>query len=146
RSGDAADRREGVEQALHEKGVAPHFFESIEITYAGAGYSAVKAALCAPHRPTAVFAWSDEVAAGLMTLARGMGLRVPKDLSVVGFASPGFCNHPHPPLTSVRQPIYEMASHAFTLLTRRIKGEPVEEAQALFPPSLDIRGSCAARS
>ena len=143
RSNDANNRRIGFEQALAEQGVPllPHHV--VEITYAGADYSGVKEALLAPDRPTAVFAWSDDVAIGLLTLAREIGLRVPEDLSVIGFDSTEICNHTSPPLTSIRQPVYEMVSSAFSLLTEQIKGKNVGERQRLFSPVLVERGSCA---
>ena len=49
----------------------------------------------------------------MSTLARGIGLRIPEDLSVIGFDSTEICNHTSPALTSVRQPVYEMAARAF---------------------------------
>lgn len=143
RSSAAMDRLEGYEQALCDRGIAPRPDWIIELTYADASFETVEAALHAPDRPTAAFAWSDEVAVRLMTLARGMGLRIPEDLSIIGFDSTELCDHTHPPLTSIRQPIHEMAAHALEMLTRRIRGEEVGETHVLFPPSLVVRGSCA---
>jgi len=141
-SGAARDRRAGHEQALRAHGIEPRPDWSIEVTYPGASYDAVEAVLRASDRPTAVFAWSDEVAVRLMTLAREMGLRIPEDLSVVGYDSTDLCLHTTPPLTSVRQPIYDMAAQAMTLLSRRLSGEVLSERQILMQPELNVRRSC----
>ena len=143
-SSAAADRRAGYRQAMADHGIQVPSEWEIEVTHAGASYEPVEAALLGPEPPTAVFAWSDEVAVRLMTLARGLGLSIPEDLSVVGFDSTELCNHTNPPLTSVRQPIYEMAGRAFELLVQKIRNEPVETTQVIYTPVLDIRGSCAA--
>lgn len=145
-SSAAVDRQTGFEQALGARGIAVRADWICQAPYAGADFSQVVAALRAPDRPTAVFAWSDEAAVQLMTLAREIGLRIPEDLSVIGFDSTEWCNHTTPPLTSVRQPVYEMAAYAFELLTRRIEGESIAETRVLFTPSLEPRGSCAARN
>jgi LacI family transcriptional regulator len=76
-----------------------------------------------------------------MRVAREVGLNVPSDLSIIGFDSLDFCNRTNPPLTSVRQPIFEMASLATTLLVQVLNGEKPERPQILFPPVLDVRAS-----
>lgn len=142
-SSAASDRRAGYRQAMADHGIEILPEWEIEVTYAGASYEPVEAALLGPDPPTAVFAWSDEVAVRLMTLARGIGLSIPADLSVIGFDSTELCNHTNPPLTSVRQPIYQMAGRAFELLAGKIRNEAVDTPQVLYTPVLDIRGSCA---
>ncbi|MCA1595955.1 MAG: substrate-binding domain-containing protein, partial [Chloroflexi bacterium] len=99
--------------------------------------------LCSSRGPCAVFAWYDEVAIKLLQAAREWGLKSPEDLSVVGFDSTQQCELTSPRLTSVRQPIREMADCATTMLIRRINGEPVEEIHHVFKPTLDVRDSCA---
>ena len=94
-------------------------------------------------RPTAVFAWSDDVAIQMMCVLRGQGLRIPQDVSVVGFDSTALCDHTDPPLTSIRQPIYDMAAQALTLLTQQLAGEQPAATQSRVVPSLMIRRSCA---
>jgi DNA-binding LacI/PurR family transcriptional regulator len=143
RSSAAMDRLAGYESALRHRGIIPRPDWTIELRYADASLEGVEAILRTPDRPTAVFAWSDEVAVRLMTLARRMGLRIPEELSIVGFDSTELCNHTHPPLTSVRQPIKEMAARALEMLSQRIRGEEVAERQVLFPPTVVVRGSCA---
>jgi LacI family transcriptional regulator len=65
-----------------------------------------------PDRPTAVFASNDEMAAGVMHCARALGIKVPEELSIVGFDDSPTASHLWPPLTTVRWPIYEMGQLA----------------------------------
>ena len=63
-------------------------------------------------RPTAIFACNDEMAAGVIHVARQRGLEVPRDLSVIGFDDTAIASHIWPPLTTVRWPIASMARSA----------------------------------
>jgi LacI family transcriptional regulator len=76
--------------------------------------------------PTAIFASTDEMAAGVLAVAHGMGLAVPEDLSVVGFDDAPLASQVWPALTTIRQPIPAMASQAAALLLRHLRGEPDE--------------------
>ncbi len=97
-----------------------------------------------PDRPTALFAWSDESALRVLNLCSELGLKVPDDLALIGFDSTQICEHTQPPLTSVRQPIYQMASDALEMLVKLVRGERVEPRTRLYTPTLDIRASCGA--
>ena len=95
-----------------------------------------------PDRPTAVFVWSDDDAFSCIRVLGSLGLRVPNDVSVVGFDSSQACERVAPALTSVRQPIAEMARRATQLLVEIVKGDPLSGPhQIVFPPRLDVRGS-----
>ena len=74
-------------------------------------------------------------------MLRDLGLRVPEDVSVVGFDSVEACNQSVPPLTSVRQPVFDMAATATRLLISLIRGEVPAQTQIIFPLLLDVRGS-----
>jgi LacI family transcriptional regulator len=101
-------------------------------------------ALCtSSERPTALFVWSDDVAVPLMTALREAGLRVPEDVSIVGFDSSVRAENAAPPLTSVRQPVREMAASATHLLVSIVRKREVESRQILFKPTLDVRASTA---
>ncbi len=71
---------------------------------------------CPESRPTAIFAGSDLMAFGVFTAAEQHGLRVPDDVAVVGFDDITLAAHMQPPLTTVRQPLYEMGQQAIKLL------------------------------
>ena len=94
-------------------------------------------------RPTAVFVWSDEVAFSVLAMLRDSGLRVPEDVSVVGFDGVEACAESVPPLTSVRQPVPEMAAAATRLLVELIRGEASSGREVLFPLELVMRASTA---
>ena len=80
------------------------------------GSSAFQRAWGRGLRPTAVLAMSDAMAIGAMRAARELGLRIPDDLSVVGFDDIDLAGHVDPPLTTVHQPIREKGSDAVRLL------------------------------
>ncbi|MCX7799368.1 MAG: LacI family transcriptional regulator [Fimbriimonadales bacterium] len=96
-----------------------------------------------PDPPTALFVWSDDVALACIPALMDMGLRVPADVSIVGFDSLEVCNRSVPPLTSVRQPVFDMAREATRLLSLLIDGGDPAERRILFPLQLDVRGSTA---
>jgi LacI family transcriptional regulator len=85
------------------------------------GLDAAERLLSRPHRPTAIFASNDEMAAATVAIAHRMGLDVPSDLTVVGFDDAPLATTIWPELTTVRQPIMEMAGAAVDLLVRHIR-------------------------
>jgi LacI family transcriptional regulator len=95
-----------------------------------------------PDRPTAVFAANDSSAIQTMTVAAELGLRVPDDLSVIGFDNVPESALTEPPLTTIEQSIQQMGFDAVQLLLRLIGGEPVPATQILLPTRLVVRGSC----
>lgn len=100
-----------------------------------------------PDRPTGIFVWSDDDAIACMKLIAALGLRVPHDVSVVGFDSSQACERVTPTLTSVCQPMDEMARRATQLLLEVVNGEGFSGPhQIVFPPRLDVRGSTSYRT
>jgi LacI family transcriptional regulator len=93
--------------------------------------------------PSAIFCNNDEMAAGVMAAAFERGLRVPEDVSVAGFDDIPLARQVWPPLTTVQQPIYQIAQTATDLLLRLICQEPVTNTQIEFPTDLKIRKSTA---
>jgi LacI family transcriptional regulator, repressor for deo operon, udp, cdd, tsx, nupC, and nupG len=90
---------------------------------------------------TAVICASDVLALGTIRAARRAGLRVPEDLSVVGYDDSALMTCTDPPLTTVRQPIDPMGQTAVALLVSQLSGEPVATDEMLFEPELVVRGS-----
>ncbi|MEK0317465.1 LacI family DNA-binding transcriptional regulator [Cohnella sp. 56] len=90
---------------------------------------------------TAVFAASDEMAAGALAAALERGLRVPDDLSIVGYDDLIFARMVHPPLTTIRQPLSEMGRLATERLIARIKGEPYSDGSIIVAHTLVKRDS-----
>jgi LacI family transcriptional regulator, galactose operon repressor len=99
-----------------------------------------------PNRPSAIFAGSDEVALGVMEAARARGLRIPEDLSVVGFDDTQVARLASPPLTTVKQPLREMGAVALRTGLRMAAGEKVDSHHVELGTTLIIRGSAAAPS
>jgi LacI family transcriptional regulator len=92
-------------------------------------------------RPTAIFASNDEMAAGVLAVAHSMGLGVPENLSVVGFDDAPLASQVWPALTTIRQPIPDMAAQAAKLLLGILRGEPADHAKHMLPSSLTFRHS-----
>jgi len=95
-------------------------------------------------RPTAIFAGNDEMAYGVMEAAEDLGLRIPDDLALAGFDDITPSAHMRPPLTTVRQPFYEMGQQAISLLlslleASRTRISPSFQALRLFASDLPFR-------
>lgn len=145
-SGAALERIEGYSEAMQQAGLTIKEEWIQEATSPSADLSAIAQLFCLSpeERPTAVFVWSDDVAIRLMQVLRAMGLHVPQDVAIVGYDSTGICDHVDPPLTSVRQPVYDMAHKAVELLHSLLQGETAQPQQIRVEPVLDIRKSCGA--
>ncbi|MFD5450603.1 LacI family DNA-binding transcriptional regulator [Streptomyces sp. NPDC003470] len=92
---------------------------------------------------TGIVCASDPLALGAVRAARRRGLRVPEDVSVVGYDDSAFMTCTEPPLTTVRQPIEAMGRAAVELLATRIQGGDVPHDELLFEPELVVRASTA---
>jgi LacI family transcriptional regulator len=107
------------------------------------GVEGTAALLDLPEPPTAVFAGSDETAAGVIEAARARGLRVPEDLSVVGFDDTQLARVLSPPLTTVRQPLREMGGVALRTALRLAAGETLDSHHVELATELVVRHSTA---
>ncbi|MFC4425209.1 LacI family DNA-binding transcriptional regulator [Deinococcus navajonensis] len=141
---DATEREAGYCATVHEAGlpVCPSLLRDGEFSEAG-GERAARQLLSLPQPPTAIFAANDRSALGVLRAAAALGLRVPHDLSVVGFDDIHAASVTDPPLTTVRQPLEQMGAAAATLLIDLIRGVPVVEPHVIFPAQLVVRGSTA---
>ncbi|WP_223263296.1 LacI family DNA-binding transcriptional regulator [Arthrobacter sp. NamB2] len=108
------------------------------------GFSAGTELLALRDRPSAIFAASDQMALGVYEAARQQGLRIPDDLSVIGFDDLPEAGWASPPLTTVRQPLSEMGTLAARTLVRLIKGEAVESPRIEVSTRLVTRASVRA--
>ena len=105
------------------------------------GYEQAAALLDAPQRPTAITACNDLMAFGAMRAALERGLTVGRDVSVTGFDNIPLAEYSHPPLTTVNQPIYQIASTLCTMLVRRLHEPSAPPEQVVLMPDLVIRQS-----
>jgi LacI family transcriptional regulator len=107
------------------------------------GVAAGTALLDRPQTPTAVVTGNDEIALGVMEAARSHGLRVPDDLSIVGFDDTQLARMASPPLTTVRQPLRQMGAVALRTALRLAAGEKIESHHVELATELVVRASTA---
>lgn len=107
------------------------------------GCAAARELLSRPDRPTAVFTANDMQALGVYQAARELGLRIPHDLSVVGFDDVPVVAWVDPPLTTVHQPLAEMAAAATELALALGRGEDVPQVGLEIATTLTVRESTA---
>ncbi len=147
RPGDSpgAERRDGYEAALRAAGlpVAPELVAEGDLA-APSGDAAMRRLLALPDRPTAVFAADDAMAAGALRAIRAAGLSVPGDVALVGFDDAPIATLTDPPLTTVRQPVYELGAAAARLLIDQLEGRAAAAIQRRLPVELIVRRSCGA--
>jgi LacI family transcriptional regulator len=138
------DRLDGYHTALAAAGLMP----DPELVAKGnftseSGYAAAATLLDLAQTPTAIFAFNDEMALGALQLARERGLRVPRDLSLIGFDDLEKAAIVEPALTTVRQPLAEMGRVAVSLLIRLLDNQRVEGLNLELATRLVVRESTA---
>jgi len=135
-------RLQGYVQALRRSGltVDPHYIARGNFTYE-AGANALEQLLALPEPPTAVFCHSDIMALGALSLAKRRGLKVPDDLSIIGFDNISLSEFCDPPLTTVSQPRFAIGREAMLLLLDQISGQNVSSGSRLLDCELIVRGS-----
>jgi LacI family transcriptional regulator len=109
--------------------------------YHESGFRAGNELLSLAHPPTAVFASSDQMAFGVYEAIRQRGMRVPDDVSVVGFDDLPEVRWSSPPLTTVRQPLAEMGALAARTVLRLAAGDSIESPRVELATELVIRES-----
>lgn len=137
------ERQSGFLRAMEEAGLQPShmLFGSYTSDF---GASAMAEILSDPHHPTAVFAGSDFVAIGVMQCIYERGMRVPDDISLVGFDDMPFADLLAPPLTTIRQPVQQLGRKAFQALFAVLNDQPFPGLERL-PTTLVERRSVARR-
>ena len=93
--------------------------------------------------PTAVFAGSDEMALGVIEAARSLAVRVPEDLSVIGFDDTNIAQLSSPPLTTIRQPLRDVGAVALRTAMRLAAGENLDSHHVELATQLVVRRSTA---
>jgi DNA-binding LacI/PurR family transcriptional regulator len=106
------------------------------------GYQAARKLLELPNPPSALFVSNNEMTAGALAAIRDRGVRVPRDLSLVGFDDARWARYLDPPLTVVAQPTQAMGQKAGEMLLTRLRRKNGPQL-AVFEPQLVIRGSTA---
>lgn len=141
RSTTARYRRAGYERAMKRHGLAAEVVvEPGDFTEEG-GYRAARTLLTRESRPTAIFAPNDLVATGALSAADELELRVPVDVSIIGYDNTHLAAIRHISLTSVDQPRRDMGRVAAELLCRRIEDPSRAARQNLVVPHLVVRST-----
>ena len=129
-AGPTLRRLAGIQDALSLNSLTP---DRCEVVYGDftfdSGQQRGMELLEGPARPTAIICGNDEMAAGVYRSAAALGIRIPADLSVTGFDDSPVASHLYPPLTSVRQPVQDMAALAVEILTTEAPQSPQVLAQ-----------------
>jgi LacI family transcriptional regulator len=138
------DRRTGYEMALREAGLGVDEALIAEGDFTqDSGAVAMERLL--PLEPDAVFVASDLMAIGALHALHQAGRRVPEDVAVVGFDDAPSATFANPPLTTVRQPVYELGVRAVDLLLRLLDQEAQGPLHEILPTELVVRASCGAQ-
>lgn len=137
-------RLDGYRAALETAGIAVDPALVLEGDfYHESGFESGRHLLALEDRPTAIFVSSDQMAFGLYEAVRRAGLRVPEDVSVVGFDDLPEARWASPPLTTVRQPLAEMGSLAARTALALVRGEPLDTPRIELATELVVRDSTA---
>jgi DNA-binding LacI/PurR family transcriptional regulator len=133
-------RKQGYEEALKCAGVEPN---PLHVSYSGWRFEdACKTALNLmqqPDRPNAILAASDLIAIGALSAVREMGLKVPDDVSIIGFDDIDMSQEVRPSLTTIRIDKSALGKTAFDLLFQRISGQRDLPLRVTVPTTLIVR-------
>jgi LacI family transcriptional regulator len=136
------DRHLGYQVGLQEAQITsdPSLTIRANLTPEG-GYQAARQLLALVNAPTAIVCVNDLTAIGAMHAAHESGLKVGRDIAIAGFDGIADSAHTQPPLTTLDQPVYEIASRLVNMLLSLIKGDLLSERQVKIQPKLLIRPS-----
>jgi len=140
------DRDAGYELALRAAGIE----RNPRLTVIGnfsieSGIEAALHLLAHKQPPTAIFCANDEMAMGAMQALKLRGLRIPEDVSVIGFDDIRYARHTDPPLTTVSQPKGALGRNAMELLLEILEDPHTPVRKVMLPTELVIRGSTRKR-
>jgi DNA-binding LacI/PurR family transcriptional regulator len=144
RAPGAAERRRGYREALRRHGLD----DDVHLLPGGLteddGAAATGALLATNSRPTAVTAFNDRCATGVLDALRRAGLGVPRDMSVTGFDDTSVARLSHVALTTVAQDVEEITTRAVVRAVARLdRNGPVADREQVIPPRLVVRSTSA---
>ncbi|MBD3306929.1 LacI family DNA-binding transcriptional regulator [candidate division KSB3 bacterium] len=136
----------GAQDAMRSAGVPidPLLVYTAGDELPGTGYEGAKYILQQTDKPTALFAFNDLMAFGVLRFAYEQGIPVPQHLSVIGFDDMMMANYSTPSLTTICQPKYELGQNAAEILLRRIQGDDLPRQKLKLTTELVIRESTTA--
>ena len=139
----SALRRRGYERAMRRLGLASRIHVVSSEYTESAGEKAAHTVLGLDELPTAILAANDVNAIGVITEFESQGVRVPDDVSVVGYDNTHLSAMRHLSLTTMDQPRQEMGRLAAEAVLQRLRGERTEPVRHLLRPSLVVRNTTA---
>ncbi|WP_066685734.1 LacI family DNA-binding transcriptional regulator [Christensenella intestinihominis] len=136
-------KKKGFEQAMRDYGIPVQnkYRITVEPHFSG-GYDGALQLLQLNEKPTAIFAAGDQIAVGVYRAVHASKLKIPDDISVIGFSGSPISLGVYPALTTVAQYAQEMGEAAAHTLLHIVKGEPAERV-VVFEPKILERESCA---
>ncbi|HEX2621031.1 MAG TPA: substrate-binding domain-containing protein, partial [Phototrophicaceae bacterium] len=139
------DRLAGIHQALTDRQITrkPDYLIKGSLQQFDIGFQAAQEILRHQPRPTAIFALTDVMAIGVIHAIAEAGLRIPHDISVIGFDDIPLAAFSVPTLTTVAQPIYQMGEIATRLLLKHIQQPGIPPETILLDTRLQVRQSTA---
>jgi LacI family transcriptional regulator len=136
-------RRQGVEQAMRDHGLQPPRVVACDSYSREGGQQAMRTLLASDARPQAVICCNDLVALGAYDVLREAGLKVPRDISIVGHNDMPLVDMLDPPLTTIRLPHRELGWRAAEMLFDEIECKAFSPSTVVLRPDLVVRGSTA---
>lgn len=138
------ERQSGYEQALGEHGIVvdPFLIGYGDQRSTESGKKLVLKMLNNKNRPSALFVTNNLFLLGALEIIHELGLRIPEDISIVGFDDMPWARSFYPPLTVVAQPGYEMGQKAAELLFSRLNDPKRAPSTIILEPKLTVRSSC----
>ncbi|NAW66033.1 substrate-binding domain-containing protein [Photobacterium halotolerans] len=135
-------RYEGFKRALNEAGLAVQYDWIVESDFeCEGGYSAFNKIFASGALPSAIFACNDMMAMGVINAAHEQGIRIPEDLSLIGYDDIHIAKFMTPSLTTIHQPKYRLGQAAVETLLKRINKEITEPQVVRLEPTLVVRKS-----
>ncbi|HDL3969208.1 TPA: substrate-binding domain-containing protein, partial [Mannheimia haemolytica] len=138
----AKNRLEGYKKALAEANIPlnPNWVFESHFDFAG-GVNGMNALLAQSEKPTAVFACSDTIALGAYQAIWQQGLRIPQDISIIGYDDIELAKYLSPPLSTISQPKAELGRLAVETLLKRIRFKSTDFQTIMLEPELVLRHS-----
>ncbi|OPA76804.1 LacI family transcriptional regulator [Paenibacillus selenitireducens] len=136
----ANEREKGFLRALREAGLEPFAVEQGEFSI-NEGYRIARKWLDEDRLPTAIFAGDDYLATGVINALLEAGIRVPEQVSVIGYDDQFLAQELRPLLTTVRQPAQQIAHHTVDIILKLIQGTLQDSVTVKLRPELIIRDS-----
>ena len=141
---NASERLKGFERATEEAKIpVPQEYKQAAEFDRISGYRAARRLLSLLPKPTAIFACNDLMALGTLQAAREQRIRVPGELSIMGFDNLDLTELTDPPLSTVYQSGYQMGITSANLIMKRLEGKAGEATRVILPVELKVRNSVA---